>query len=268
MRSDKAPSGMTSRQKITIAIFVIVFVVVVWQVIGMFRSSEGEPSATAAPANRAMSGNRPMNAANQPANAGAAPSNQPKQGQLMATPNTQANSPELIAARAQQQELQAKYIAAINELQMLKIQRDIAQANQAIMAAKLATVTAQKSIINLVNPPAPIVPAGVYTTALGGTPGGSPSRPLGTPPRPGSPNAPSSGPSTDDATKDITYRVISVSQIQYRWSAVLGYQGSLYHVQVGDVIPADGSTVISISRGGVVISKSGVRKKLSLVPII
>lgn len=254
MRSDKAPSaGMTSRQKITIAIFAIVFIVVIWQVIGMFRTSTPDTGATSRPA-KTMSSNRPNatgGQSGQPTQPGT-----PQQAQLMPTPNTAQNSPEVMAARAQEQQLQAKYVDAINQLQMLKIERDIAQANQAIMAAKLATVTAQKSIVNLVNPPVPVIPVGTYTKAIGGAASGA---------RPGAPNM---GMVDDGTPKEITYRVISVSQVQYKWSAVLGYQGSLYHVQVGDVIPADNSTVVSINRSGVVLSKGGVRKKISLVPVI
>ena len=68
--------------------------------------------------------------------------------------------------------------------------------------------------------------------------------------------------------KEVTYTVVSVSQLQYRWNAVLGYEGSLYSVHVGDILPADGSKVISISKSGVILEKEGKRKKVSMVPVI
>ena len=47
MRSDKAPSaGMSSRQKITIAIFVVVFIIVVWLAVGLFRTPEPGTATT------------------------------------------------------------------------------------------------------------------------------------------------------------------------------------------------------------------------------
>lgn len=68
-------------------------------------------------------------------------------------------------------------------------------------------------------------------------------------------------------TGEANYSVVSVSQIQYRWGAVLSYRGVLYNVHVGDVL-SDGSTVIGISKDSVTLQKNGVRKKVSLVSII
>jgi hypothetical protein len=62
--------------------------------------------------------------------------------------------------------------------------------------------------------------------------------------------------------------VISVSQLQNRWGAVLGYQGNLYSVFSGDVLPPDGSKVISISKSGVILEKNGIRTLVSMVPVI
>ena len=138
-----------------------------------------------------------------------------------------------------QQETQAKYVAALNELQMLKIAREIAQTNQAIAAARLATVTAEKNTLLLLSPPPPAYAQGLVT------------------PVSGTPSMSSPG-----------YTVVSVSQLQNRWNAVLGYQDKLYSVSIGDVLPSDGSTVVSISRSGVVLEKDGAKRKISMVPII
>jgi type IV pilus biogenesis protein PilP len=66
----------------------------------------------------------------------------------------------------------------------------------------------------------------------------------------------------------VPYTVISVSKIENKWNAVVGVQGTLYSVHVGDIIPADGSRVKSISSSGIVLEKKDKERKISLVPII
>ena len=52
-----------------------------------------------------------------------------------------------------------------------------------------------------------------------------------------------------------------------RWTAVLGSQGKLYNVAVGDVL-ADGERVLSISKSGVILEKEGKSKKISIISSI
>lgn len=151
-----------------------------------------------------------------------------------------------------QEETEAKYIAAVNELQMLKVEKDIAETNKAIVTAKLDTVTAQKSMVDLLAPPAPPQPtqADYAKNLAAGQAGG----------------APTTGTTTTTAP---TYTVISVSHLQGRWNAVVGYQGKLFNLFVGDVLPSDGSTVTSISKSGVTLrATDGTTKTLSMVSII
>src|SRR5438105_8732767 len=105
-------------------------------------------------------------------------------------------SPREIELLKLQQETQAKYIAALNELQMLKIQREIAETNQAIVKAKLETVTDQKNIINLLSPAAPLVTSKTYAAGLSGQqpPGQIPAPPV---------------------SNTLTYDVLLVSYLQY-----------------------------------------------------
>jgi len=232
MKSGKSEfiSSMNTRQKITAIVFIVVMLIVIWQIWGLFAGGSAPtpvPPAQRAPALAAIP--RPM----------PQPAPLPKQEPL---------SPREAELLRLQQETQAKYVTALNELQVLKISKEIAEANQAIMAANLATITAQKSIVDLLAPPPPIAPAAYSQGLL------SPSAP--TMPQPPAP------PSTSK------YTVISVSQLQGKWTAVLGHQGSLYHVMVGDVLPADGMIVAAIDRGGVVLQKDGDRTRVSLVPII
>lgn len=243
MKSDRtqAFANMSSRQKVTIGVFVIVVIVIGWQLIGLFKSNTEEAATSSATKPNmlqgAASGQGQGMASQQPAPA-------PKPA---ATPLSQRE----IELMRLQQETEAKYIAAINELQMLKVQKDIAETNKAIATAKLDTVTAQKGIVQMLAPQSPPVTQADYAQSLvNQTAAGQ------------------QGQAASMKPADVSYTVISVSQIQSRWSAVLGYQGNLYSVSVGDVLPADGSKVVSIDRAGVVLEKNDTKKKISLVSII
>lgn len=216
------------RQAIIGVILVAVIGFMLWQVFGLFGGSKpSAPKKTAA--TRAVQ----------------APMPTPKAAEL---PAAAPLSPREIQMMQAQQALEAQYLAAINELQMLKIQREIADANKAIASAKLATVNSQKSIVSLLAPEQSNNYAQRLTNTAQGVPVGQ-----------------SGAPTNIIETK---YTVISVSEIQGRWSAVLGAQGKLYNVHVGDVLPADSSKVVSIDRGGVVLEKDGMKKTVSLVPVI
>lgn len=241
-------SGMTTRQKVTAVALILVVAFLVWQVFGMFRGTT-TTTKTAAPANTTTAAGG-AHGPNQP------PMVVPQQAQLI-KPEPAPPTPREMELMKLQQETQAKYIAALNELQMLKVSREIAETNQAIVTAKLATVTAEKGIVDLLTAPAqPSTPA-AYAQGL--------VNPTATAPITPTENAP---PSSIQPPAEANYTVVSVSQLQYRWSAVLGYQGNLYNVMVGDVLPADGSKVLTIDKSGVLLEKNGVKKKVSLVPII
>lgn len=242
MRSDKSQSTPGSqRQKIIAGGIVIVLIIIIWQVIGVFKGGSKAPPpqqvASATPGAPGANAPNPMQAT-------------PKPAQIV---NVQPpTSPREIELMQLQQETQAKYIAALNELQMLKVSREIAETNQAIMTARLATVTAEKGIVNLLVTQQPVSTA-EYARGLV---------------NPGAPQQRPQQAAAAPILPEVNYSVISVSLLQYRWGAVLGYQGSLYNVHVGDILPPDGSTVVSISKTGVVLERQGVKKKISLVPVI
>ncbi len=247
MRSDKTQTtNMNTRQKVTAAILVIVVIVIVWQVIGLFRGGKSAPAAITPAATTAKT---PMAHAPTPQNA------TPQPAQL-AAPQPVMSEREMQLMRLQE-ETQAKYVAALNELQMLKVAKEIAETNQAISKAKLETVTAEKGIVNLLSPQVPVGPADYARGLVNPVTSGNVVRPGTT-----------TTTTTTQTPAQVNYTVISVSQLQYKWSAVLGYQGRLYSVSTGDILPADGSKVVSIDRTGVVLEKEGDKKKISLVPII
>lgn len=235
-------AGMSSRQKITIIVFVVVIGVIIWQMMSLFTGG-----STPAPTVARQSGNKASGGSGPGMNQGPQ-SSIPQQADLPKPQGPQVD-PQV---SEMQQAAQRQYVDSINQLQMLKIARQIAETNQAIMVARLATITAQKNIVTMLSPPA--VSQGTYAKGLV------------------NPSASGqSGPNTSapvTVAREVNYTVISVAKLQDVWAAVLGFQGNLYHVQVGDVLPIDQSTVVAIDNTGVQISKDGETRKISLVPII
>ncbi len=241
-------SNMSTRQKVIGVILILVIGFVIWEVMGLFSEEASlSPSATTktAAGDTAMKTSGPTTSAMQNGVPG-----QPVAPLVSQLPQqrSQTITQREIQLIKLQEETEEKYIAAINELQMLKVEREIAENNKAIVSAKLDTVKAQKSIVTLLTPAAPPTPPpssygqGLVNPVASSTAGGQ--------------------------QTEVTYAVVSVSQLRYMWNAVLGYQSRLYQVSVGDVLPPDGSKVVSINQSGVVLEKNGIRKKVSLVPII
>lgn len=237
-------SGMTTRQKITILVFVIVIAIILWQIYDLFVASKSSTAAHVA-ANATKTSSTVSPTVPQP----------PPAPQPVRLAKPEPMSQRDIELMKMQQETQAKYLEALNELQMLRVSRQIAETNQAIAAAKLQTVTSEKGIVDLLNPPTPPATPATYAKGL-------------VVPTTGQAPAPTPQPVVAPEPQEINYTVISVSQLQYKWHAVLGYQGNLYNVMVGDVLPPDQSKVIAISRTGVILEKDNVKRKVSLVPII
>jgi len=148
---------------------------------------------------------------------------------------------------AQQDLAQTKYVSALNELQMLKIQKEIAETSQAIVTAKLATVTAEKNITDVLSEP-----------SKSATKESAPPPPSSTNLAPGGPGAPGAegGPAS--------YSVHSVSMEQDQWHAVVKYKSQFYDVAVGDMLPPDGSIVKAIDQKGVTLETAGFEQKIPL----
>jgi cell division protein FtsL len=246
-----ALAGMNQRQKVTAIVIVVIVVIVLWQVVGLFR---GKSSSTSVPTMTPTTKMQATSVTPAPAmepQAASQPQKMdiPQRAEITKTPITDREAQLM----SMQQELQAKYVVALNELQMLKVARDIAETNQAIMNAKLETISAEKKVVDLLSPQA-LPPPPSQASYSQGLASGSMVSPL------------SSG---QLQSQDIVYTVISVSQLQGRWSAVIGAQGNLYSVHSGDVLSPDQSKVFSIDRSGVVLLlKDGQRKKISLMPVI
>jgi type IV pilus biogenesis protein PilP len=244
MTPDKvqALSNMNTRQKVTAVVMILVVLVVIWQVSGMFGGKKTAPKTDVTSSQNANTSKTMSAAGGNDANGGMGPGMQsPNTPRPADVPQAAPMSDTEAALVKLQQETQVLYLKALNELQLLKVTRDIAQTNKDISTANLAKVVAEKKVVDLLAPP----PAPSASETLK-----------------------SSIPIDTSLSQDVKYSVISVSQLQYRWGAVLSYKGNLYNVHVGDVLPPDGSTVVSIAKDGVTLDKNGTKIKLSLIPVI
>jgi type IV pilus biogenesis protein PilP len=269
-------SSLPTKQKVSAIVFFIIGAVVIWQAIGLFRggsskTAEITPDKSAATsANHPAPGSSPNPASgssasqkmmsNSPSKPGATPPSvnmqpTPAAGHggnspILSKPTAEVGTPPSTPINNQQQQEQVKYVSAINQLQMLKIQKEIAETNQAIVAAKLATAEAERSMTEALTPSVPIP-----------NPANSP---------PPTPAAVSGGASGSSASSDAsasssisdTYIVYSVSMELDQWHAVIGFKDKLYNVMVGDIIPNDGSIVSAIDAKGVTLKLAGMERRI------
>jgi hypothetical protein len=240
---------MTPKQKAMIGAIIVVGLIMGWQIIGLFS---GDSGAGVSPAKPVANGSAKMTAGSSPPGGAAniqmaAASQLPLQSGLKQMPvMTDARFLQL------QQASEEKYIDKLNDLENLKIQRQIAETNQAIATAKLATVAAEKNISDLLTKPTvPTVPVAAYANGLV------------TPAMQGGGQA---GSQSAEIIPD--YTVISVMMQRQKWNAVMGYQGKLLNVSIGDVLPADGSVVEAISKNGVILKKDGKSKTVNMMSAI
>jgi hypothetical protein len=236
--ADKIPSlsSMDTRQKVIAGIMVIVVLIIIWQLFGLF--SGGSKPVTHS-ANRSTATGAPNNMN--------APPSAPKPTQVtQISPQPAPVNAEDEAMLKSQQQAQQQYMTALIQLQNLRIAQSISQTNKEIAKNNYDTIVAEKKMVDL----------------LSGGPSNAPSY-----------NQTLSGgkqESTPQAVVSplVNYTLVSVTQTHDIWSAVVGNQGTLYHVRIGDTLPADGSKVIAINSHSIIIEKDGEQRQLSLVSII
>lgn len=231
-------AGLSRGQKIVVVLVLMTVLFVIWEMIGLYHGGKNA-STFLSPSQPAVAATVPTpKVAVQPSNPPnpvAAPSRVPvaQVKPEQSRPEAQMVPPASILL-TQQEQVQSKYVSALNELQMLKIQKEIAETSQAIVAAKLATVAAEKSITNILseadlgkNPPPksePVVPL----SEAGG------------------------------------YSVQSVSMEQDQWHALVKFKDKLYSVTVGDMLPPDRSLVKAIDQKGVILDTGGLEQRIPL----
>lgn len=258
-------SQITSRQKAIMGAMVVVVLIIVWQVTGLFGGGKSTPTPVAIkPVSTMQATSSSPSAANNrsatsPSQGPEAASSLPAEHVVAPRQATVLNEPQFMKLQKMTEE---KYIGKLNELEELKIQRQIAETNQAIAAAKLATVSAEKDISDLLTKPAPVlVPPSAYANQLvAPTVTGQEVVNVN--------NGTTMPPPPIKEEPVIDYSLISVSMQLNRWSAVLGYQGKLYSVNVGDTLQPDGSVVTSINKNSVILKKDDKTRKVNIVSSI
>jgi hypothetical protein len=280
MADEKAKTAASAdrRKKIMIVAIILLFAFLAWQVYGMFGGgSDTPPPVTTNPKlaaklaqakqDNSAASSQTQNAAS-PGAPNMAPTSQSMASQTQVAKQLPMSDREVELLKLQQ-ETESKYIAATNQLQMLKLTLEIAETNKNIMAAKLDTLTKEKGIVDLLTPPKKPTVEVNYNEQMGNT--GQPPVVAQTPAKSVTATnipAPPQVPAPPEEEPVVPYTVLSVSKIQERWSAVVGVQGALYSIHVGDVVPVDGSKVVGITSGGIMLQKNGKERKISLVPII
>lgn len=270
----RAGASDKKRQTITIVLIIGIVIFLIWQITDMLGTGGGATEITS---------DRSQNAADNSSQTDGSPAQNGNGNTPQTKPQTQQIAQKLPMSEREaellrlQQQTQTKYIEAVNQLQMLKLSLQIAETNKNIMAAKLATIKDQKDIVELLEPPKKSIVAD-YTRSLQApvqptqpTSGNASTGQEEASPRPieqMAVQAPQPSVMTQQEEPSVAYTVVSVSKINDRWSAVIGVQGALFSIHVGDIIPADGSKVISINSRGIVLERNGKERKVSLVPII
>ncbi len=263
------------RQKIILVLVVIAVAFGGWMIYGMFKKSDAEIAAE-------MAANNPPPKKMDPIS-----DQRPMPAKIAEEPVAPAVQSELTKM---QQATQKQYVEILNELQMLKLNQQIVETNKDIATAKLATVKAQKDIVDLLTPKSTKSTNNMQQTVDNNSSpnqsvSGGPANPLLISESNNAVNQAVPTPSLQNGTDNNDngqsmpvkperkppsqlYEVVSVTQLLSKWNAVLAFKNKLFSVSVGDVVPGDGSTVIEISRTGVTLEHDGIQRRVSMVPII
>ena len=251
-------STLSTKQKVIGALTVLIFGFIIYEIIGMFSSGKSAtPTITPAPAaapEKKMSSTIPAPGSATPPQAMQTTAQMPApqlNGLTAVSPLTPVRG-GINDQQKQEIEQQQTYLESVNQLQLLKIKREIAETNQAIASARLATETANKNMSDLLTQPAlPQIPGGAAPKNMPGTVLGATEQ------------NPDNAPMVKPQVLDIPFTVVSVSMQFNRWTAILGYQDKYYSVAVGDTL-FDGSVVASIYKNGVTLVKDGKKRKVSI----
>lgn len=256
-------STATTKQKVIGVLTVVIVGFIIYEVIGIFSASSNSSTPAIPPTFKKSPQQPKQMSATAPAPLFSAPSQgttQPMTPSPSVTVSNAVTPPpkENIDLQKQEQEQQV-YLDSVNQLQLLKVKREIAETNQAIASARLATETANKNMSDLLTQPAlPTAPNGNITskpgTPMAGTAIGTTDQGGETPAKP-------------QPVVEIPFTVVSISMKLNHWNAVLSYQNKFYSVSIGDTL-FDGSSVFTITKNGVVLEREGKKRRIPIQAMI
>jgi type IV pilus biogenesis protein PilP len=240
-------SKMGPKQIVMGLLTVGIVIFIIYEVIGLMGNGGTTATIPAAPTTTTVVTNKTMSSNS--ATPVVVATGQMDASQLPPRPVSVLAPNKLPDALKDQDEQQKNYLRSLNQLQLLKIERDIAETNQSIYSARLATETAKKNMLDVITQPNP--PTGKSN---------GPNSQLGE----NSLEALQPTPIMVKVAPEVPITVISVAMRFNRWNAVLQYQNKLLSVSLGDTL-ADGSRVVSINTRGVTLIKEGKPRRLSMV---
>lgn len=265
---------ISTRQKVIAGLTLVVVLILLWQIKGLFSGGSSAPAVTTTVTKTSttpnMSAQGPM-----ASTGGMAPAPQTTMASTGTSPGVvqEANLPtDSDVLLADQKKRQAEYIGKLNELNLLRIDQQIVETNVAINKAKLEIYTAQKDISSILFPKP--VSQEAYGSMLGGqlSPAGTLT---GVPQKPETP-PPGALPTVTTTTPVVAvpapvpvvqvnpFTLISVAMQLQKWTAVIGYNGKLYNVSIGDTLPG-GWIVDAITRNAVLLRKDSKTQRVTIV---
>jgi len=251
--ADNSGSPLSTKQKVIGAVTIVIFGFIIYEVIGMFSSGTPAETTVPTPSHTAAVPARQAGTANPASTATMTTMQTNTQPGVPAAVNVITPTKDISELQKQQQQQQQAYLDTVNQLQLLKVKKEIAETNQAIATARLATETANKNMSDLLTQPTmPSMPSG-QTGTVGNLIGKLP----------GTTNGSGTEVPIIKPQGDVPFTVISISMKFNRWGAVLRYQDKLFSVSIGDSL-FDGSMVVGINKNSVTLSKDGKRRKLPI----
>lgn len=246
---------VTTKQKVIGILTVVILAFIIYEVIGLFSTEKAaEPVIVPAKPAGGTAASRQGQATTTRTNTATQTTSQ----QPVLTPVNALTAPSQNIDFQKQREQQETYLDSVNQLQLLRVKREIAETNQAIASARLATETANKNMSDLLTQPAAVMPQAPAGNNLGNYAGKTEASAGGT-----TSSANQNAQPVKQPLLDVPFTVVSISMQLNRWSAVLGYEDKLYSVSLGDSL-FDGSKVVSINKSGVTLLKDGKRRRISI----
>jgi len=210
--------SLENGQKIKVIIVVVVLIIIIYMISGLFggnSSSNYRPSTVVNNQNKLPPPQLVANVV---------------QKQSIAKPDIILNNLN---------EKQMAYLKAVNELQMLQLQQQIAQTKQQIAQAELQAAQSNKQLQSIISPPPPPLFANQDQSQ--------------------------SAQSAAVVAPTITYQLEYLANQGGKWQVILSNNGNLINATMGTVLP-DGSTITNISGTSVTLMLHNQTKVLTIAP--
>lgn len=244
---------LESKQKVTLGVTVVLFIFVLYYGYSTFFSGPSYPSAPPAPAptvakeTQTTTTSVPPPAQSTTTRASASPTQeaapQIQNGATGATVRdgveevpSREPDPEQLAMLKESEEVQQEYLELVNKYQLIQLQQKVAQAENGLATSKLESAQIQSQTQEISNQ---LQSSSMSQATLA---------------------------QQDQAKHKSAFQSLTVMYVakqQGRWTAMLSASGNYFEVKVGTRLP-DGSVVSRIDEHGVVLTRDGVRRPITI----